>query len=279
MIDPVNEALYNNRALVPDHMDTIDWWARESSKTREHVACSLGVSYGSSERQTMDVFPASTPDAPIMVFIHGGYWQGLATSFFSFVAPQLNALGYCVAVVGYDLCPDVTVDDITRQIQKACSFIYEHALDYGANGNLLYVSGHSAGGHLTAAMMATEWTAVGDGLPRNLVKGAMSISGVFDLFPLVNTSINVKVGFDETSARQNSPILHKPVSTGPLALVVGACESQGFLDQSDRLRDAWADDLQFISRVDIADKDHFTVVSELARPNSPLIQVAASLLG
>jgi len=279
MIDPANEALYNNRALVPDHMSTIDWWAQKSAETLIITDGALGVPYGDSARQFIDIFPASADTAPIMVFIHGGYWQGLDPSFFSFIAPALNDLGFCVAVVGYDLCPDVTVGDITGQIQAACIFLHDHCADYNTDGTQIYVSGHSAGGHLTAEMMATDWTALRPDLPRDLIKGGMAISGVYDLQPLVKTSINDKVGFDQQSAKENSPIFRKPVSSGPLALIVGASESQGFHDQSDRLQDAWAKDLHFISRVDIAGKDHFTVVNQMAEPNSPMIQVVASLLG
>ncbi len=278
MIDPANEALYNNRALVPDHMETIDWWAARSAEARAELSGSLGVSYGDSPRQYIDIFPATTANAPIMVYIHGGYWQGNDPSFSSFIAPRLNALGYCVAVAGYDLCPDVTVDEITAQMRQACAYMYRHAEDYGADPDRLYVSGHSAGGHLTAEMMATNWTAVGDSLPRDLVKGGMPISGLFDLTPLVNTTINDKVGFDERSARRNSPQFRNPVCTGPLMLVVGGNESQGFFDQAEDLAAAWSGKLKSIEQVTIAGTDHFTVVRQLADANSPLIQTAAKLI-
>jgi len=278
MIDPANEAIYNNRALVPDHMDTIEWWIRKSEETRNTASGQQNIPYGDSERQIMDIFPAPEANAPLMVFIHGGYWQGLDPSAFSFIVPRLNDLGYCVAIVGYDLCPDVTVGDITAQIQKACAYLYKHADDYNADGERLYVSGHSAGGHLTAEMIATDWTSIEDDLPLNLVKGGLSISGLFDLIPIVTTSINDKVGFDDESARLCSPMLRKPVSRGPLILAVGGQESQGFFDQADRLATAWADDLDDIERLDIEGTDHFTVVKQFADPESPLIKAAARLL-
>ena len=279
MIDPANEALYNNRALVPDHMDTIEWWIRKSEETRASAGGQLNISYGDSRRQIMDIFSPPVTNAPIMIFVHGGYWQGLDPSAFSFIAPRLNDLGYCVAIVGYDLCPDVTVGEITAQVQKACAFLYRHAKDYGADPHHLFVSGHSAGGHLTAEMVATDWTKVEDGLPPDMVKGGLSISGLFDLMPIVTTSINDKAGFDENSARLCSPILRKPVSRGRLILVVGGQESQAFFDQADRLATAWANDLDGIERLDIDGTNHFTVVNQFAEPGSPLIGAAAELLG
>jgi arylformamidase len=278
MINPANEALYNNRLLVPDFMSVIDWWEEHSKKARTELTGSLGVSYGDSPRQFVDMFPAADEGAPVMVFIHGGYWQMMDPSFSSFIAPVLRDLGYCVAIVGYDLCPAVTVADITAQIQNACAWVYDHAADYGADAERIYVSGHSAGGHLTAEMMATDWTLVREDLPAQLVKGGLSISGLFDLVPLVETSINDKVGFDQETARQSSPILKNPIATGPLILAVGGDESQGFFDQSDQLAEAWGDHLESIERLDLLGTNHFTVVKQLADPDSPLSKAAASLI-
>ncbi len=277
-INTANEALYNNGALVPDFQGSLDLWRDKSVEARETCACSLGVSYGDSPRQFVDFFPASENNAPVMVFIHGGYWQRMDPSFSSFIAPALNDLGFCVAIVGYDLCPDVSLGDLTRQIQNACAFVFDNASNYGADKNRIYVSGHSAGGHLTAEMMATDWAKIREGLPETLVKGGLSISGVFDLLPLINTTINEAVGLNEKMAKQNSPLLKTPTSTGPLVLVVGANESQGFMDQSDWLQSAWSKDLNQISRIDIANKNHFTVMSEMENPESLLVKVFASLL-
>jgi arylformamidase len=277
-IDPAFEALYNNSALVPDSKKSIDLWEKKSQEARENSECVLGVSYGDSPRQYIDFFPSVEKNAPVLVFVHGGYWQRMDPSFSSFIAPALCGLGFCVAIVGYDLCPDVRVGDITAQIQNACAYVYDHTGDYGIDSNKIYVAGHSAGGHLTAEMMATDWRSVREDLPNDLVKGGLSISGVFDLVPLINTSINEAVGLNDDLAQKNSPMLKKPVSKGPLILVVGADESQGFHDQSDRLQDAWSENLDKISRIDIASTNHFTIMNEFGNSESMMIKIAASLL-
>src|SRR4051812_45427009 len=191
------EAEYNNRARVPEHPALIAGWARDAQAWREQQRFHP-VSYGPGARQTIDVFP-SRREGDIVVFIHGGYWQALDGSFFSHLAAGLNAHGVSVAIPSYDLCPDVSVDDIITQMRMAARAL-------APLSRRLVVSGHSAGGHLAACMMATDWRSIDPALPHDLIKAAYAISGLFDLAPLVNTSINGALRLDVAAARLASPL-------------------------------------------------------------------------
>src|SRR4051812_20436781 len=181
------EAEYNNRARVPEHPALIAGWARDAQAWREQQRFHP-VSYGPGARQTIDVFP-SRGEGAVVVFIHGGYWQALDGSFFSHLAAGLNARGVSVAIPSYDLCPDVSVPDIVGQMRMA-------ARELARLGRRLVVSGHSAGGHLAACLMATDWRSLDAVLPADFVKAGYAISGLFDLGPLVQTSINHALRLD-----------------------------------------------------------------------------------
>ena len=139
------------------------------------------------------------------MYIHGGYWQANDKKSSSFVARPLVAAGAHVAVIDYGLCPDVTIDEIGRQCRAALAWLWREAERFGGNPDRITVSGHSCGGQLVGMVMATDWHGFAAGLPNDLVKGGVSVSGVFDLEPLLNTTINLKVGMDSETARRNSP--------------------------------------------------------------------------
>mgnify|MGYP002525597333 CR=1 FL=1 len=265
-IDEEQERHYNARAAVPDHGDFFARWEVRSAGFRETARCRLALPYGDSARQEFDLFMPEDGDGtpPLVMFIHGGYWQGLDKASFSFTAEALVAAGAAVAVVGYDLCPAVTIDQIAGQMRAAVAFLNSNAGDLGFDGERLYVSGHSAGGHLTAMLIA-------DGQ----CSGGISISGLFDLAPLINTSINRKLGLDAASARANSPLFMTPRGDAPLLLAVGGDESAGFCDQSDRLADAWGDRCR---RLNIPARHHFSVVEDMADPESALFGAIRSMV-
>jgi len=175
------EVEYNNRARVPENPTLMAGWARDAAAYREQHAPRV-VAYGPSARNTIDIFPGDN-QGPIVVFIHGGYWQALDGSSSSHCARGLNAHGIDVAVPSYDLCPHVTIDVIIQQMRVA-------ARELARLGRPLVLSGHSAGGHLAACLLATDWPAYDASLPKDLVIAAYTISGLFDLVPLVRTSIN-----------------------------------------------------------------------------------------
>jgi arylformamidase len=263
MSDAVDyEVEYNNRARVPENPALIAGWASDAKAYREAYPERLQVvSYGPGPRHTIDIFAVGN-DGPIAVFIHGGYWQALDSSFFSHLAAGLNAHGISVAIPNYDLCPAVTVDEIISQTRRAMRELAK--LD-----RRLVVSGHSAGGHLAACMLATDWRGIDPALPSDLILAAYTISGLFDLVPLVGTSINRAMRLDEAQARAASPLFWPAPSHGSLDAVVGGNESAEYFRQSESIVAAWGGGIATRFEA-LPGANHFTAIAPLADPQSPM---------
>lgn len=267
------EVEYDNRARVPEHPEIFARWQREAAAYRASAHnVKLGISYGPSLRRTIDTFPAKDDDhAPLAVFIHGGWWRSLEPSMFSQLAAGPNARGITVAVVGYDLCPHVSIADIIEQIRTACLFLWRK------RRQRIVIYGHSAGGHLAACMVAQDWKALASDAPADLVPAAYAISGVFDLLPLVHVSQNQDLRLDEAEARRISP-LHWNVPAGrSLDAVVGALESSEFLRQSKSIVEAWRRAQALTRYEEIAGANHFTVIDPLSDPNSAMTARVAAM--
>jgi arylformamidase len=266
------EVEYNNRARVPENPAIMAGWSRDAATYREtrqgrwHV-----IPYDRGVRNGIDFFPGDGT-GPIVVFIHGGYWQALDSSFFSHLAAGLNAHGIDVAIPSYDLCPNVSVGDIIRQMQTA-------SRELAKFGRPLVISGHSAGGHLAACMLATDWRAIDASLPERLVTAAYGISGLFDLPPLVKTSINTALKLDDASAKAASPLFWKPPARGTLDAVVGGNESAEYFRQSKSIVDAWGRAGVATRFGTIPDANHFTAIAPLADPESPVVARLRELAG
>jgi len=264
------EAEYNNRMRVPEHPQINARWSAASVAYRQVAKADLDQPYGPKERHRYDLFHAGDAKAPLAVYIHGGYWQRGDRKDYSFLAEELNAAGIDVALPSYSLCPAVSVMDIVAELRTCLAAIWLKTKKHPV------VTGHSAGGHLTAAMVATDWNKVA-GAPADLVRAGVAISGVFDLPPLITTSINDLVRFDETSARAASPLLWPPPPGGrTMVAAVGGDESSEFLRQSGEIAQAWARAGLKTKYLVVPGTDHFTVVDELSKPASTLFgQVAA----
>jgi arylformamidase len=272
------EAEYNNRARVPEHPAIFARWAREAQHFRaSHANAELRLPYGRSEREHIDLYwPSAKRDAPIVLFIHGGYWRSLEPAMFSHVAAGANARGLAVALAGYDLCPDVTIAKIIDEVRDAAVLLWRR------HGKKLVACGHSAGGHLAACLLATDWKRRAPGLPAGLVPVAFSISGLFDLTPLVHVSMNQDLRLDEVEARRVSPLFWEiPVDTCALDAWAGGKESGEFLRQSRAIADAWGKKGVAARYVEVAGADHFTIVDPLCDPNSAmterLVELARSI--
>jgi len=266
---------YNNRALVPDHGLYLGRWADDSARARATMSCRLDLRYGDTPGQTMDIFPARKGDGSCLMFIHGGYWRALDKKDHSFLAPAWVDAGVSLAVVNYDLCPAVTVEEIVRQMLRASRWLWLHAAEYGMDEDRLYVAGHSAGGHLTAMMMAALWPAFDARLPKDLFKGGLAISGIYDLRPLVQAAwLNADLHLDEAAALKASPAFLPPATRAPVMTCVGGDESSEFRRQNALLGERW----RVAADIGMPGTHHFSVLDGLAAPASALFGGARRLM-
>ena len=208
------DAQYNNRARIPEYVDYFDRWLDWSAKTRAALPGGRDVAYGDLPVETLDIFPAEQHNAPILIMIHGGYWYSLDKHHDSFVAEGCRPHGVATVVVNYGLAPDYRMDEIVRQNRAAAAWVWRNAASLGCDPSRIHVLGQSAGGHLAAMLLATDWPAFGTGLPADLVKSAVSISGIYDLEPIRLCYLNDKVGMDEAEARRNSPVAQRLPGAG-----------------------------------------------------------------
>lgn len=260
------EAEYNNRARVPEHPEIFARWAKDAAAFRDaHANAELNVSYGESPRQFFDFFwPSAGRDAPIVLFIHGGYWRSLEPSAFSHIAAGANAHGLAFALAGYDLCPNVTVETIIEETRAATAFLYRR------HKRRVLASGHSAGGHLAACLVATDWKRYASDLPADLVTLGLSISGLFDLAPLMQTGMNADLRLDAASAARVSPLFWDVPAGRTLDAWVGGDESSEFLRQSQEIEEVWGGKGVTTEYVAVPDANHFTVLDPLAKSDSDL---------
>jgi arylformamidase len=245
------EKQYNNRARVPENPAIIAGWARDAASYRETKPPRL-IAYGGGERQTLDFFEAGA--GPAVMFIHGGYWQALDKSFFSHMARGLNERGVSVGIPNYDLCPNVRIGDILEAMRAACMSL--HAVTSAP----VIVSGHSAGGHLSACLLATEAH----------IPTAYTISGLFELAPLIPTSLNAALRLDAAEAENLSPLCWPAPEGKTLDAIVGEDESGEFLRQSAAIVAAWGAAGVNTRYEEIAGANHFTVIAPLADANSAM---------
>jgi len=269
---------YNNRARVPEHPQILARWERASEFARDNGARRIDIAYGPTPAETLDVFPTPRADAPVFVFIHGGWWRGLDKRDQSFIAPAFTNAGALVVLPNYALCPAVTIETIALQLTKALIWTHRNAALYGGDPQRIFVAGHSAGGHLATMMLSCDWRAIDPKLPARLVRGALSISGLFDLEPIRQTPfLKADLRLTPASVQRLSP-LRFPRPSGPLYATVGALESEEFLRQNLAIRNAWGAKSVPVCE-SVAGTNHFDVLHALADPQSALHARALQLLG
>ncbi|UVF21101.1 alpha/beta hydrolase [Microvirga terrae] len=261
------EAEYNNRARVPEHPVHIAGWQRDSAAYRDSAHCELDLAYGPGARHRLDFFhpPGGEAGGPVVLYIHGGYWQALDRTTSSHLARGANERGLTVAIPSYTLAPAASLAEIVSEIEAAADFVMRRT------GRPLVVSGHSAGGHLTACLMARS------GGLRFPVRAAMPISGLFDLPPLVPTSINRALGLSVEEAHRLSPLEWDPPAGGRLIAVVGGAESGEFLRQSRAIVDRWSKAGVATHYHEVPGANHFDVIAGLANPGDPLVDLLLEL--
>ena len=269
---------YDVESSVPDFGRYVDFFLSNSARVRKELGPRLDVPFGPTTAETLDIYPAARPDAPIHMFIHGGYWHSLSSKEFSFVAEGLVAAGASVVINNYALCPQVTITEIVRQNRAAIAWLYRNAAAFGGNRNRIYVSGHSAGGHLTAMLLATDWER-DFGLPADLVKGGTAISGLFDLEPFVHSWLQPKLRLTPDEIHRMSPIRHVPDRASPLTVTFGGDESAEFRRQSETFLAAWTGKGLDGRYLDLPSRNHFTVLEDYMDSGSPLCRSILRQMG
>ena len=222
---------YNPRFIVENTDEVIKSYFTESQRVLREYSNRSAVAYGPTLSETLDIFPAEKLCSPIHIFFHGGYWHSLTSRDFAFVAEGLVRNGITAVLVNYALCPSVSIDEIVRQSRAAAAWTYRNAEDFGGNPEQITVSGHSAGGHLTGMLLSTDWEK-NYGLPPNLIKGFLPVSGLFDLKPFPFSWLQPKLLLTSEQVLRNSPVFLKPVYTPHVKVAVGADESDEFQRQS-----------------------------------------------
>lgn len=263
------DAQYNIRDQIPDHPAISRRWASDSARVRAASSrAHIDVPFGSDPLQKLDLFLTKTPGGALLVFIHGGYWRAQDKAEFSYVAESYVAHGVNVAVINYRLAPRATMDDIVADIRAAVAFLYRRSGDYGYTPDRIFVSGSSAGGHLTAMALTTDWTSLG--LPADAVKGGCALSGLYDLEPIRLCYLNKEIGLDAETAARNSPLWHLPAAAPPLILSVGGAESAEFHRQQAEFAQAWRTAGMTCAVVAQNGGHHFDMIDRFADPRSDL---------
>ncbi len=271
---------YVVRLTVKNADEYIEKSGRRSARVRGKLKGHLDIPYGNTSAQKLDIFPTKKKNAPVHVFIHGGYWRSrdISKSTYSHMAAPMVAAGATVVLIDYDLCPDVSITEIVKQTRRALVWVYRNISDHNGDPNRIYVSGHSAGGHLTAMMAATNWTKEGR-LPKGLIKGTAPLSGLFDIEPHRHTVLQSDIRLTAREAKAMSPLYLPPVAKGPAIICLGGAESNLFHWQSF----AYAAHLRThrIAATVIAtpDDNHFDITNRLGNTRDPLTRALIAQMG
>lgn len=265
------DAQYDLENTVEDISLYADFYAKESEKVRAELDHRLDVPFGPTLAEHVDLYPAPGTEhpAPILIYLHGGYWRSRTSKEFGFVARGPASGGVATVVVNYALCPEVTIDEIVRQVRAALAWTYGNATSFGGDPGRIHVAGHSAGGHLAAMLLVTDWEG-GYGLPGDIVKGAYAISGLFDLAPFPYTFLQPKLQLTWDQVLRNSPIRHLPDEAPPLLVAYGEDEPSELRRQSDDFFAAWRTRGLPGGLLPLPNKNHYGVIDGFLDAGSPL---------
>lgn len=267
--DAQMEAQYNLRLGRPDYdVAVVPKWVERSRETRRALPCRLGIAYGPSERTKLDVFPAPGEGNPVLLYFHGGYWQRGSREDYSFLAEPFVAAGVTVVMAGYDLCPDVTMTELVAQTRAAAAYTWRYVQEWGGDRTKMTVMGHSAGGHITGMLIATDWSQVDTDMPRAIFRAAIPVSPLNDLAPLRPTTLNKALKITDAEVDELSPQDLPPIDDAPQLVVVGARETEEFHRQADNYVAAYRTPARVMERLSVRDCDHFDLMDELADPQS-----------
>ncbi len=257
----------NLRARWPEHAEFFARWARDSAQVRARLGGGHDLAYGDTAGQRLDLFPAPGGGAPLLAFVHGGYWQSLDKGEFSYLAPAVVDEGIAFASLNHDLAPAIGIAEMVGQIRRAVLWLARHGAAHGADPERIFIAGHSAGGHL--ALMT-----LGD----TRVKGGCSISGIYELEPLRLSYHQEILGLDQETVQTMSPLRNLPARAGPLICAVGSIETEEFLRQQQELVAAWGSAGLDARVVDLPGRQHFSAVDALGEPDHPLFQAVREMV-
>jgi arylformamidase len=261
------DAQYNPSIALIDPAAPGRHFVALAERARAELPCVLNLPYGATLEETLDIFPAQQPNAPVFVFIHGGYWRALSSKEFSGVALGLQACGITTVVINYALCPRVTIDEIVRQTRAALAWTLRNIQNHGGDPGRVAIGGHSAGGHLTAMALQTEW-AEDYGLPQDPFVAAIPFSGLFDIEPLRYSYLQPQIQLDDGLIRRNSPAFSVRPCKTPLWITWGGAETSEFARQAQIYHQAWAAAGNASELRAVPGANHFTVIDGLEDANS-----------
>jgi arylformamidase len=270
---------YNLRARFADHPRFIAQWCDEGDAELARPGWRRDLAYGPTAAEKLDLIAPPAGEgkrAPLMVFVHGGYWQNLDKRDCAALAPAFVKSGIAYATINYTLAPVAGLDEIVRQVRSCLAWLWRNAPQLGCDPNRIFVGGHSAGGHIAAMLAATDWTKLG-GLPADLLKGAFAVSGIYDLEPIRLSYQNPVLKLDEGTVRRNSPILLKP-STSRILLTVGEKEPEEFQRQQKEFAAAWKKHGAAVEIVDADRLHHFDILGKFGDPKHPIGRAALNLV-
>lgn len=275
---PTLDAQYNNRAMVPEHVQLYETWQPLCAKVFEDYPCHRDLAYGTSARETMDlVLPKGAGPHPVLLYIHGGYWMSRSKVDQTFIARAYADAGIAFVLIEYDLIPDVRMGDIVRQCRDAVAWVHAHGAGHDINPDRIFVSGHSAGGHLCAMLAATDWPGA-HGLPADVLKGAIALSGIYDLAPIQRTYMQETLALTDDEVAANSPQFFDTAPALPMIVAPGGAESDAFRHQSRNLVNTWNTKGANCAYLEPAGRNHFTILAEFADPASELTRATIRLI-
>jgi arylformamidase len=262
------DAQYNPRAVAPLFQVLIDRWTADSEETVRKFKNQLDVAYGLSAAEKVDIFPAAKPKAPIQLFFHGGYWRSSDKAVNRHLARAFVPDGAATVLANYGLCPSVTMDELVHQTRACIAWVWKNAASFGGDADRLYISGHSAGGHIVCEALTTDWSQFG--APADVIKGVCGISGLYDLEPIQRIFVNKELRMTPEQALRHSPLLHMPKKPTPLIMAVGALESDEWRRQTSDYVAAFRSRGWPVEHIVVSGHEHYSILAAFEDRKHPL---------
>lgn len=275
------DAQYNNREMVPEHVELYEKWTPMCAQVLADFPHQLDAAYGTTPREVMDIIlpdPAKSGDGPfpVLLYIHGGYWMSRTKGDQTFLARAYADAGIAFALVEYDLMPGVRMVDIVRQCREAVRWMWTNGQAFGIDPKRIFVSGHSAGGHLTAELAATDWSK--QGMAPNILKGGVALSGIYDLAAMKGCYLQDTLALTDEEVARHSPQYFETAPATPLIVAPGGAESDAFHHQSRNLVNTWNAKGGNCAYLEPEGCNHFTILADFADPASALCRAAIALV-